>query len=123
MSLRDIAIDWTDPTFAWQLTAKVPKEEAVANSGKGLDLFQRELCHDGIGIIQVVGSLGWGANPILARVGIATAFLNPIAGSRTQTKDGTRHALFQATNKQYNEKGSVKHLSTSAHLAQTSMAF
>jgi hypothetical protein len=85
--------------FAGERTAKVPKEEAVSNSGKGLDLFQRELRHDGIGIVQVTGSLGWGANPILTRVGIATAFSNPIAGSWTQSKDGTRHALFQSSAK------------------------
>jgi hypothetical protein len=96
-------LDEQTPCLQVKRTAKVPKEEAVANSGKGLDLFQRELRHDRIRIVQVSGCLGWGANPILARVGIATAFSNPIARSRTQSKDGTRHALNNA--KTYNEKG------------------
>jgi hypothetical protein len=76
-----------------RLTAKIPKVKTVADSRKSRDFLERQLLHNVVRVIQVRGSLRWSASPVPARVRIAAALSNPIAGAGAEAVDRTRHAL------------------------------
>ena len=64
----------------------------MRHSGKGIELFESQACHDFVCGVQVSGSFRRRLDVVATSQWVIFRLLEPIAGSGTQTKNGPRHS-------------------------------